>query len=121
TTGALRSGERDVIVSEIHYNPLSGNPLDEFLEIYNRGPTAVDVSGWAFTEGISVVLAPGTVLEPGAFLVLSPDPARARSTLGISGVHDRPFTGRLDNDGEIVALRDGSGGLITRLHYADEG
>ena len=121
TSGALRSGERDIIVSEIHYNPLGGNPLDEFIEIHNRGPTAVDVSHWAFTEGISVVLAPGTALEPEAFLVLSPDPARARSLLGISGVHDRPFTGRLDNDGEILALRDASGELITRLHYGDEG
>ena len=37
----------DVVINELMYNPATGNDGDEFLELYNRGTTPVDLSGWS--------------------------------------------------------------------------
>jgi hypothetical protein len=116
----LAAGDLDVVLSEIHYGPLSGDPRDEYVEIHNRGPTPVDLGGFQFTEGIGLTVPAGTRLEPQGFLVVSPDPARTRAAHGIANVLDTPFTGRLDNDGEIIALRNAAGEVVSRVHYGVE-
>ena len=46
------SGEFDVVVSEIHYGPLSGEAADECVELENHGPTTVNLAGGRYTEAI---------------------------------------------------------------------
>ena len=36
---------------------------EEWIELYNRGDTEVDVSSWQLTEGITATMPPGTVLR----------------------------------------------------------
>ncbi|MCH2606677.1 MAG: lamin tail domain-containing protein, partial [Nitrospinales bacterium] len=43
-----------VVINEIHYNPSGAQGSDndyEFMELYNTGTEAVDMSGWSFTQG----------------------------------------------------------------------
>ena len=47
-----RSTWTDIVLNEIFYNPPLGYTAGEFLELYNRGPDPVDLSGWAFTRGM---------------------------------------------------------------------
>ena len=42
-----------VVINEILYHPQSENPLEEFIELYNRGTNAVNLSGWRFAGGVS--------------------------------------------------------------------
>ena len=48
------------------------------IELYNRGSSPVDLSGWRFTDGITFTFAPNTVLAPGAYLAVCADVARLR-------------------------------------------
>ncbi len=110
----------DVVINEIHYNPLSGLQKDEFVELVNRGPTTVDLGGWRFVEGIDLLIPPGTLLEPRAYLVVSPDAAYAVTRHALTrAVGD--YLGKLDNDGEIITLVNRSGDIMSRVHYGDEG
>lgn len=120
-TLGVHASEFEVLINEIHYHPSGGAGAAslEFLELHNFGTEDVDISLWAFTEGIDYVFAPGTTLPGGGYLVVSPDPDTAREHYGIAAVAG-PYLGRLDNGGEIVALVNGAGQLINRLHYDDE-
>src|SRR5690606_27315416 len=40
----------------IDFNPVSGNQEEEFIELRNPNPYAVDVSGWVISGGIDHVL-----------------------------------------------------------------
>ena len=42
-----------VVINEIHYNPpgADGTVLLEFIELHNRGASAVDISNWRLTFG----------------------------------------------------------------------
>lgn len=111
----------DVVISEIHYNPAGGAPLEhlEYVELQNVGAADVDLSGWSFVEGIRYTFPEGSVLPGRGYLVVSPDPPSARAAYGLSRV-EGPYSGRLDNGGEILALVDREGNLVSRLHYLDE-
>jgi len=114
----------DVVINEIMYNPPDdawGYEL-EFVELYNRGAGKVDISGWRFSDGISFAFPAGTVMESDGYLVVCSDPVKMVSRYGIYNVIG-PFSGRLDNQGERVALSDGSAVpvLIDEVEYGTGG
>jgi hypothetical protein len=51
----------------------TADDLDEWIELYNAGTTAVDLGGWSLDDGVDdtapYLIPEGTVLEPGAFVV----------------------------------------------------
>src|SRR5262245_2786936 len=101
----------DVVINEISYNPWTADDRDEFIELHSAGPAAVDLSRWEFTEGIRFTFPAGTSLGAGQYLVLSPDFHRAALRYGISNVVG-DYTGKLDNNGEILTLVNARGALI---------
>lgn len=114
------AGDLDVVIDEIHYNPLSGDADDEFLELHNAGTSPVDIGGWSFTEGISFTFAPGTIIAPHGFLVVCRDAARISQRYGMVPLAGN-YGGKLDNDGEIVTLRNAAGEVVSRVCYRPEG
>ena len=48
TAGADPGG---VVISELHYHAGSDLDTDDFIELANTASSAVDVSGWSFTQG----------------------------------------------------------------------
>ena len=41
-----------VVINEIHYDEDDKTLRAEFIELYNPGDAAVDISGWYFSNGI---------------------------------------------------------------------
>lgn len=124
--------EEDVVINEIHYHPFAREDALEFVELYNRGNRAVDLSGFAFTDGLNHVFAPGTMLAPGAYLVVARDPAALRETYGLAGVaivgpppgaspEEIDAFGSLSNGGERIVLRDPIGNPVDEVDYLDGG
>ncbi|MBN1418902.1 MAG: lamin tail domain-containing protein, partial [Planctomycetes bacterium] len=107
-----------IVIDEIMYHPITEDPADEYLELYNRGGETVDLSGWSFTKGIDYVLPDGTSLAPGAYLVVAKDPEHIRQKYGITNVTG-PFVGFLANDGERIRLCDLNGNPADEVRYFD--
>jgi len=96
----------DVVISEIMFNPLSGDNRDEFVELHNRGTNAIDLSGWRFVDGIEFVFPPGATLPAGGWVVVVPDTDRFRAKypdVPESAVFGN-FSGALSDRGERIAL-----------------
>ena len=120
TVGPLFGSAFDVVITEIGYNVFRTGSEDslEFIEIYNGGPQAVDLSGWSFRQGVEFDFPAGSTIDSKSYAVVSPAPAVLQAAFGIDAVFG-PWTGRLDNGGEILELADASGATINRLHYGD--
>ena len=106
----------------LEYNPASGNQDEEYIELTNPNPFAVDISGWRLAGGIDYTFHDGVVIPAGGSLYVSPNVAafRARATgpggnqgLFVQGNYD----GRLTNWGETVRLLDNHGAEIDSLAY----
>ena len=51
TASVVRSD--DVFINEIMYHPATENPLEEYIELCNKGAITIDVTGWRFKRGIN--------------------------------------------------------------------
>ena len=108
-----------IVINELQYNPASGDHGEEYVEFYNTGPTAVDLSGWSFSDGIEYTFPGGVSIPPGGYLVVGHDPATVEAVYGISGVLGPFESGRLSNGGERVAIEDTLGDLVDEVTYDD--
>jgi hypothetical protein len=109
TPGAANGGPRqsEVVINEIMYNPITGNNNDEYVELYNRTASPVNIGGWKFVSGISYTFPSNTVIAPGGYLVVAenltnllahyPGVLTSANTIGNYG-------GSLGNAGERLAL-----------------
>ena len=103
---AMQFGAVDVL-------PVSGNQLEEYIEIVNPNAFAVDLSGWSVTGAVRHTFVPGTVVPASGsghntlHLVKDPVAFRARATgpgggqgLLVQGSYD----GQLSTRGETLYL-----------------
>jgi len=110
----------DVVVNEIMYHTPSDEPSGEYVELYNRGASAVDVSSWRFVDGIKFTIPEGTIIPSKGYLVVAADAAWVRTTYGdVPVVGD--FDGRLSNGGEVLRLVDQWGNLADEVDYLTGG
>ncbi|MEN9678735.1 MAG: hypothetical protein RIS76_4631 [Verrucomicrobiota bacterium] len=105
-----------VVINEIHPSPDVKQQPVEFVELFNTGPNAVELSGWRFDDGIFFTFPAGTRMEPGQFLVVAGDPAAVAAKFRVNGVLG-PWIGRLSGDGERLRLRNAVGLVEDEVDY----
>ena len=113
-TFAIFSGS-GVVINEVNYD--SGSDADpwEYVELFNAGGTAVDLSGWRIANAVSFTIPGGTMLGSGQYLLISQHPAELASRYAVSSLG--PFEGRLSNDGETVELLNAAGVVQDEVDY----
>ena len=103
------------------YNPDSSNTGGEFVEIYNRGTTSVDLAGWRLVDSSQVmfILPGGTTIEAGGYLVFYDD-VEAVAYYGLDlNISYGPYTGGLSGDGELIQLQNSSAVVVDEVLYDD--
>jgi hypothetical protein len=120
----LETAESSIVITEIHSNSDVKVELVEFVELYNTGPSDVDLSGWYFKDGISYTFPQGTTIAADSYIVVAEDPTPAFvdvTVMGKYGVPSNlvygPFVGGLSNDGEKIELCNGQGVEIDQVDY----
>jgi hypothetical protein len=98
--------QRDIVINEIMYHPISDLNDDEFIELHNVGTQAVDIGDWRFIDGIQFTIPTGTVIEAGGYLIVARDALRLMSNYpGLSPVNTiGDFDGSLSDRGEQIVL-----------------
>src|SRR5687768_16554998 len=72
--GGARGG--GVVINELMYHPPNEREDLQYIELFNCGTAAADLSGWSFRKGVRFEFPTGTKLEAGGFVVIARD-ARA--------------------------------------------
>lgn len=125
---ADQCAQSDVVINELLPDPAEDvnqdgliSPADEFVEIYNAGQAAVDLTDYSVHEGSNAgarfVFPGGSVLEPGeSFIVLAGGEAEQIS-MGCDFGIARGFLGLNNNGPETVTLRDPAGRVVAQASY----
>jgi hypothetical protein len=112
-----------VVINEINYNSAPEFDPEDWVELYNAGEGAVDVSGWIFRDAEDAhgfVVPEGTVMPGGGYLVLSRDVVAFTALFPeVAGVFGDLGFG-LSGDGELLRLYDATSTLIDSVRYDDE-
>ncbi|MBP7948194.1 MAG: tandem-95 repeat protein [Verrucomicrobiales bacterium] len=115
---------RKVKINEIMFRPAPSFPepvAEEWIELRNTEGFPADISGWQLTSGVSFTFAPGTVIPSQGYLVVCANLAAFQAkNPSISNVVG-PWTGRLSNNGEKIALSDTTGTEVDYTEYCTQG
>ncbi|MDX2109844.1 MAG: lamin tail domain-containing protein [Verrucomicrobiota bacterium] len=119
---AIAPTSANLLLTEIMYHPPDVGTVDgdlyEFLEYKNAGTAPLDMSGTHFVEGVEYTVPSGTILAPGAFLVIAADSARfTQKYPGVAALG--PFVGHLSNNGEDIRFANAQGTVISSVRYSD--
>lgn len=88
---------------------------EEWVELHNRGPADVDLTGWRLDAGVDYRFPTGTVLRAGGYLVVARDAAALQAIwTEVAGSILGNFAGRIQ-DGDEVVLKDAAGNPVDRL------
>ncbi|MDP7453426.1 MAG: choice-of-anchor J domain-containing protein, partial [Arenicellales bacterium] len=98
TETTFNANHGTLVINEIHYNPATGL---EFVELYNSGATAIDMSGYTWS-GITSTIATGTSIAAGGYFLA-----------------DSLTAASLNDAGETIELKDSTGALVDEVTYDD--
>lgn len=104
----------DVYINEINFNPI-GNQNQEWIEIYNSGPDAVDLTGYWLEDRVqwNYYFPVGQTLGAGDYLIV-------HIGIGVDGpnnVYMGYTTGRLNNSGAELVMRNSANSAIDYVAY----
>lgn len=124
TTERVPPTAGDILFSELNYNP-DGPDDYEFLELYNASDEYLDLTGTRLDGGVEFLFPNGFTLAPGQCAVVvenaaafderyrSPDSPWYAPGIVVAG----EWSGRLSDEGERVALLDGTWAEIAAVTY----
>ncbi len=115
-------GRPSLTFGAIEFNPASSNQAQEYIELRNPNPVAVDISGWRLAGGVEFTFAPGTVVGATNRIYVSPNLAafRTRTTgprFGQGLLVVGNYSGQLSARGELLSLRDAAGSVVATNRY----
>jgi len=94
---------------------------EEWVELFNRSASAVDLTGWRLDAGIDFRFTNGPVIAPGGYVVVANDAASLRAKwpeIAANIVGD--FSGRLQGE-ERFLLRDANGNPVDETRVFEGG
>jgi hypothetical protein len=109
---------QNVVINEIGWMGTRASASDEWIELCNTTPFAIDLKGWSLiaADGAPSILLAG-IIPPQGFYVLERTDDQT--------ISDRPaeqfFTGDLKNTGEFLRLRDADSLLIDQVRCDSSG
>src|SRR2546422_1497981 len=109
------------VINEIMYHPASTNILEDFIEIYNPGTNAVDLTGWKLSKGVNFSFPSNTVLAARGYLVVAADARTFTNKYPTVNNFVAGWTGKLSRNAEEIQIEDNNGQTVNDVSFASEG
>lgn len=129
----IPSSSVGMVLSEIMFNPDGDENSDEFIELYNNTPFALNLNGWQVTDGegtdLLIAADEGLTASPGQYvLILDPDYIEDGSTTYDGMIPEEALVITIDNStlgsrglsnsqAETVSLLNPSGDIVSSWAY----
>jgi len=111
TGGIVPASSANIILTELNYHPVTAG--EEFIEMQNVSAFTVDLSACTFTAGINYTFPAGTLVAPGARLLLVENRtafAARYPSVPLASLAPNAYTpSNLSNGGETLTLRAADG------------
>ena len=128
---SVPAASTNLVISEINYHPYKPTKVEElevssdrddyeFIEFFNSGNKAIDLTGLRFDLGVNFTFSDNTILASGQYLLLIRNRDAFESRYGARNVQIQEYTGRLSNDGEQLRIVNSDSETIIDFTYNDQ-
>lgn len=114
------SDNTDIVINEIGAYEASGH---EWVEIYNKGSAAVDLTDWKFWEaetnhGLSLIQGDDWILDPGEYAIITQNDVNFLADYPdvATAIFDSSWSS-LNESGEEIGLKDAGGEFVEQFTY----
>jgi hypothetical protein len=111
-----------IVINEINYKDAIDFETKDWIELYNNGSTAVDISNWVFKDSDDLnefVIPAGTIMQPDSYLVLSQFLVNFQQFFPNVTPVLGDFTFGLFGGGELIRLFNNTNELVDMVTYDD--
>ncbi|MCB1098752.1 MAG: lamin tail domain-containing protein [Verrucomicrobiae bacterium] len=112
--------ELDNIVSPASPGRPFSESDEQWVELYNKGAEAIDLTAWSLEDGINFDFPEGTTMAPGSYLVIAKDLTATKAKYPAATIIGE-FGGTLSRSGDRLVLSDASGNPADVVEYFDGG
>ncbi len=126
----LAQGSHAIIINEIMADPFADETLNEWVELYNNGNEAINVSSWVIGDDNDndtiqggLYNNEGTIIPALGYAIITDDATRVYNNFNVSNdavrlyVDDASVGNGLGNDGETIYIYDNNHNLIDKKAY----
>ncbi len=99
------------------YHPV--DPNTEYIELTNIGAETIDLNLVTLTDGVDFAF-PSVEVAPGDYVLVVEDTIAFEARYGPGFPIAGQYSGRLNNAGEQIELRDAAGQIIHSFEYSDD-
>ncbi|MFP6906733.1 MAG: lamin tail domain-containing protein, partial [Verrucomicrobiota bacterium] len=101
----------DIVINELMIDPVSQSRDGEYIELVNRGGAPLDIGGWELEGAVDFSFPLNTIIPAGGYLVVAANLDYFTTVYG-GGINALGnLDGQLENDGELLHLKDNEGNL----------
>lgn len=128
--GGISNSHAALVISEVLFNEVGSDTVGEWIEIYNTGPAAIDLTDYKIGDeetsggtgtGESVVRFPsGASIGPGAVQIVAVSAARFETVYGFAPTYELQGTNLAVGQMLAYAAWDPDGGLINMSNTNDQ-
>jgi hypothetical protein len=111
-----QNGNPEIIFSEVNYAPTGGED-SQYIELYNPGSTAVDISGWQLSGTVTASLPQGSVVPASSYVVIVKNDPQFRQTYSGSQLVLTEYQGSLANNFPSQLTLSSNGQTVATLNY----
>ena len=108
--------ETEVVINELMVEPPSGHRDGEFIELYNKGNTIVDMSGWRVVDGVDFRFPAGSTIAPGEYVVIAANERITGAAFPEARIIGQ-YSDSLSNNNELLRIEDAWGNMVDEVHY----
>jgi beta-lactamase superfamily II metal-dependent hydrolase len=109
-----------LVFSEVYYDTVGTDSVEEWIELYNNSPITIDIGGWKITDnngsGATFTIPAGETIDPGTYYTIAIDSTGFNNLYG----YDADIYGAipaLNNDGDALILKDSNGNVIDAVGW----
>ena len=110
-----------VVISEVYYDTIGTDAIEEWVELYNNTTSTVNLGGWTITDnypaGGHVTLPAGLTIAPHSYLTVAANSGGFNALYGFDADYYYGTAIALGNSGDALLLRDGLNNLVDAVSY----
>lgn len=110
----------NLIIDEINYKSLPNADASDWIELYNKTATDINISGWQFADisnNNRYTIPNATTIPANGYYVLFQDATKFNTLFPLVSNKTGPFSFGLDANGEGLRLFDNTGKLQFSMYY----